>query len=75
MAATPTPMPAPVIVLAMLATAVIYAPVVPPISPPNWAIIVPTRRVENKPSAIPLSPSINISWKNFLIDMFFICLV
>ena len=63
--ATPTPIPAPVNVLATLAAPVIYEPTVPPTNVPIWAIIVPIIKVENKPRAIPPKPSINMWFRSF----------
>jgi len=65
--ATPTPIPAPVKLAAIFPITTIKFPTFPPISLPSCSIINPIIRVENKPQAIPVKPSINTYEKNFFI--------
>ena len=65
--ATPTPIPAPVKLAAIFPITTIKFPTFPPINFPSCSIIKPIIKVENKPQAIPVKPSINTYEKTFFI--------
>ena len=73
--AVPIPIPAPVMALASLPIMNKYVPITPGIKPPICTMIVPIMSVANRPLAMPLSPSIKISFPNFFQRSFVIILL